>query len=492
MAYFNELPFIAYQFRFDDESSNQDYTLIRNIFRRAILRGELSEDASIFNFYQLSENDRPDKIADRLYDDPELDWVVLVANNIVDYHSEWPLYGDAFYSYLMDKYGSEEKLKETRYVESNEVRDDYNRLVFPKELQIQTDLYQEFTTRSGKENPLYYDLDFYPVPNKYYPLKVQTNLWQYTEIWERDNLNENDTYRGEKYEVSQIQIKKPLNQSIDGYSPNTRLDYSFLSVYSRDDTTIDIFSPNSLNGWPNTWGGSTPVYYRDGNSDKVTLYSTVGNSVDITNDFRLFYIITSFDEIDKVTFTEGTVLLDEASETYTITNPTSNLNGIQSILEIKRNRKGEVIKINVVNGGRYYTEGELLTISGSLIGGRDIIDDIVVTVRYIRKKPQFRFFTLGDTNNEPFPNVKVSTFNETGFSYLDTSYNRVDVYDNQNEVNNYDYEVKINDDNSRIAIIKPEYIGAFVGDFRNIMSYGKSSETVNNRVKLVKEIDLNN
>ena len=110
MAYFNELPNIQYLSRFADQSSNEDYTLAKNIFRRARLREDVANAATAFQYYQIKDDERPDQIAERIYGDPELDWVVLITNNITNYPSQWTLSNDSFYEYLIDKYGSEEEL----------------------------------------------------------------------------------------------------------------------------------------------------------------------------------------------------------------------------------------------------------------------------------------------------------------------------------------------------------------------------------------------
>lgn len=493
MSYFNELPFIEYPSRFENQSSNDDYTLVRNLFRRAILRDDFINQATLFNYYQIIDNERPDQIADRIYKDPELDWVVLISNNIINHTSEWPLSNDSLYNYLIDKYGTEEKLQEIRHIETNEVRDSFNRLVVPKELEIQTDLYQEFRTKENKENPLFYNLDFFPVPTEQYPLEVKINLGQYLEVWERDNLQENQTYTGEEYQVSEINIRKPLNTTIYDFSypEYTRLDYSYFPVYSRNTEIVNIYVPNSLDGWPYTWGGKSLIYYRDDVVEEIPLYSTIGSPVDITDDYRL-YVISTFDAINSFEYTEGTTLINQANQKYTITNPSSNLNGEQSIIEVSRNSKGEIIRVQILDGGRYYSEGEIITINGSLLGGDDIIDDITLTVVTLRQSPQFRFFSIGSTDNTPFPNLLVSTFNETGLSYLDNNFNKVDVFNNQNAITHYEYEIKLNEKYRKILLLKPEYLGVFVGDLRNIMSYDKSSETIDKRIKRVQDIELLN
>ena len=49
-------------------------------------------------------------------------------------------------------------------------------------------------------------------------------------------------------------------------------------------------------------------------------------------------------------------------------------------------------------------------------------------------------------------------------------------------VTNYEYESKINEDKRNITILRPSYLNVFLLDMRQIMTYSKSSQYVNNRV----------
>lgn len=482
MAYFNELPFINYPLRFENQSSNRDYVLVRNIFRRAKIQERIANYATAFEYYQLKDDERPDQIAEKIYGDPELDWIILITNNIINYPANWPLSNESLYNYLIDKYETEENLNTTHHLETNEIRDEYNRLVIPEKLKTDSDFYEEFTTVENKTDPLLYDINFYPLSSSFYNLQITTNLGQYVEIWERNNLDEGQTYKGQQYRTSEIHLKDTVD--IDLYPSNIKIDYSYLSIYDRNNNENVIFNPITLNGWPYTWGGNLWIYTRENTKETIELKSNVNFQVDITDDFRL-YTISKADKIDKFTYTEGTVLEEQADSVYTVENLSSTGDGVDAVFEIKRNNQGEIVRVNLINGGRLYNESEILSIPGSLIGGLDFKDDIQITVKEVSPYPQFRFISIGDGVNNPYPNVKITSMNKTGMSYMNASYEKQDVYNNQRIVTNYEYEVDLNENTRQILILKPEFLGAFIGEFKNIMRYDTSSETLNNRVKQV-------
>ena len=130
MSYFRELPNIFYQSQSKDRNSSTDYELVKNLFRRTKLRDDLQSTVTAFNKYQIGEGERPDTIADYLYGDPGLDWVVMMTANIINIRDQWPLSDNDLYNYAESKYGT--TLNDVRFYETTEVKDSSNRLILPK------------------------------------------------------------------------------------------------------------------------------------------------------------------------------------------------------------------------------------------------------------------------------------------------------------------------------------------------------------------------
>ena len=49
-------------------------------------------------------------------------------------------------------------------------------------------------------------------------------------------------------------------------------------------------------------------------------------------------------------------------------------------------------------------------------------------------------------------------------------------------ISNYDYEVRLNDEKRSIFVLKPEFLQQFLTDFRDIMLYDESSQTINDNL----------
>ena len=101
MAYFDRFPLMAY-----DVKGNEQYKLLPNILKRVKLRSGIRSGTLLFDNYDVTDGERPEDIAFKLYGDPELHWVVLMTNNITDRYYQWPLTQPQFQEHLEDKYGA--------------------------------------------------------------------------------------------------------------------------------------------------------------------------------------------------------------------------------------------------------------------------------------------------------------------------------------------------------------------------------------------------
>ena len=121
--YFSNLGEFLYVNRTNDGKSDGDYSITKNFFKRAKLREDIFQDLAFFTKYSVLGDDRPDNVADLIYGDASLDWVVLIANNIVNVQSEWPMSQGDFNTYVTEKYADEETLYSgIHHYEANEVK----------------------------------------------------------------------------------------------------------------------------------------------------------------------------------------------------------------------------------------------------------------------------------------------------------------------------------------------------------------------------------
>ena len=89
MTYFRELPNLNYQSFLKERNNSTDFIQVKNIFRRAKLRDDLRYIFTSLISYYIRDGLRPDIVAENIYGDPGLDWVVLTTANIMKVRGEW-------------------------------------------------------------------------------------------------------------------------------------------------------------------------------------------------------------------------------------------------------------------------------------------------------------------------------------------------------------------------------------------------------------------
>ena len=134
-SYFRQLPNLDYPSLKNDRQSAYDYQVVKNIFKRAVLRNDVFDEVTAFTKYSVEGDERPDQVAFDFYQDPNLDWVVLTTNNIVHVRDEWPMGNQDFLTYLNGKYTAEE-LANIHHYETDVLRDSRGRLIHPKGLTV--------------------------------------------------------------------------------------------------------------------------------------------------------------------------------------------------------------------------------------------------------------------------------------------------------------------------------------------------------------------
>ena len=157
MAYFNELPNISYPSLLPQSNKIENRINVKNIFKRAKLRDDVEQALTAFNYYQIEDGMRPDMVAQKIYNDSELDWVVLTSNNITNVRDQWPLSNNDLHDYMLEKYGSETNILGIHHYETREVLDEYNRVVIPAGLEVDVNFrfnYMSFSNTVMTVNPV--------------------------------------------------------------------------------------------------------------------------------------------------------------------------------------------------------------------------------------------------------------------------------------------------------------------------------------------------
>lgn len=261
MAYFSELPNIEYLSPFPDKDSNTTTILAKNIFKRAKIRGDIANSITTFNYYTIRDNERPEQIAEKIYGSSELDWVILITNNITNINNEWPLDNQSFHNYLIEKYGSEEAIYLPHHHETIETRDEYNRLIIPGGLIVDPKLDVKLIINSNQKE---YTLSQFPSENLN-PI-VSVNLIQSLNIFKQNQSQPTIT-------ISNIQDSQ-----------------SVFNVRKNNSSQVNIGIQNELTTWPSSWDGKLSIRKRNGGSVNISILDKISPTQYVTISKNLYRI----------------------------------------------------------------------------------------------------------------------------------------------------------------------------------------------------------
>lgn len=99
--YFDKFPKFLYDF--DINNKRVAYRLT-DITHNVRVRKQLLENVSLYDTYDIVEGETPEIIAEKFYGNPEYHWIIMLANNMYDYKTDFPLEYNTLQKYIDDKY----------------------------------------------------------------------------------------------------------------------------------------------------------------------------------------------------------------------------------------------------------------------------------------------------------------------------------------------------------------------------------------------------
>jgi hypothetical protein len=99
MAYFGEFPVIEYDINKDGKT-----VTLTNILRGVKINSVIKNNILLHERYAFEDTDRPEHITDKVYNDPELHWLIMSLNDVIDPNYDVPVSEAGLRSYTDEKY----------------------------------------------------------------------------------------------------------------------------------------------------------------------------------------------------------------------------------------------------------------------------------------------------------------------------------------------------------------------------------------------------
>lgn len=99
--YFESFPYTYYSL--DNATTIQ---VITDITNRVQISDEVKSNLGLYDEYDIKDGETPELVADKFYNNPELHWLVLHYNDIIDPRFDWPLDTNNLNRYVSSKYAN--------------------------------------------------------------------------------------------------------------------------------------------------------------------------------------------------------------------------------------------------------------------------------------------------------------------------------------------------------------------------------------------------
>ncbi|MCH1552663.1 MAG: baseplate wedge protein 53, partial [Balneolaceae bacterium] len=120
MSYFSYFPNVYIGEGIGDNETFK-YRLTKNIFRKVTTRDDLNQYTTLFEAYSVQPDETPSTLAQKYFQDPHLDWIILLVNEIIDLYDQWPKNQQDLIDYVNEKYTDPDTI---HHYETNEILSD--------------------------------------------------------------------------------------------------------------------------------------------------------------------------------------------------------------------------------------------------------------------------------------------------------------------------------------------------------------------------------
>ena len=98
-GFFKHIPNIQYDFKSDGK-----FYRAKDLFRKVSTWSYLQDGITGYSYYRITEGERPDVVASRLYGDSTLYWLFFLVNENLQDFNDWPKSNQLFLKFMDRKY----------------------------------------------------------------------------------------------------------------------------------------------------------------------------------------------------------------------------------------------------------------------------------------------------------------------------------------------------------------------------------------------------
>jgi hypothetical protein len=102
--YFDNFQDMYYDFQ--KPNGDIDYVKLKDITQNVRFKMQVLENISLYEYYDMSDQDTPEIVSEHFYKSPKYHWVIMIANQKYDYVEDFPMPIDRLEKRITEKYGA--------------------------------------------------------------------------------------------------------------------------------------------------------------------------------------------------------------------------------------------------------------------------------------------------------------------------------------------------------------------------------------------------
>jgi len=119
--YFSKFNKILY-----DPVGNGNYQQSVNILNSVLIQFRPAFDITLYSYYTIPDNYRPEDVSYAAYGDVRYTWLVILFNSIIDPYFDWPLTSSMLHEYCISKYDNKDAIHHFINLVTKDYVDDYD------------------------------------------------------------------------------------------------------------------------------------------------------------------------------------------------------------------------------------------------------------------------------------------------------------------------------------------------------------------------------
>jgi len=103
MSFFQDFPLITYLYNINGKN---ELRVVNDITMNIRIKKQVLSNITLYEDYDIIDGDTPERIADKIYGDPNLNWVIMLTNDKFSNINDFPMSNTVLEKYIEKKYAS--------------------------------------------------------------------------------------------------------------------------------------------------------------------------------------------------------------------------------------------------------------------------------------------------------------------------------------------------------------------------------------------------